>query len=180
MQKATNKTSKQSSLKKVVSLAEPIVLYETLELSKSKGSKKEINNIILSEISKKPESAMSAFEKMGMAKTGLNKKDLETLKQKASLDYDELAQMLSVTRATLINKKGDEKFSIVLSERIIAIADIYSYGVEVFGDMEQVNEWMFEPNRALGGETPFSIMHTQFGREELRNVIGRIAYGVYS
>ncbi|MFN5648212.1 MAG: antitoxin Xre/MbcA/ParS toxin-binding domain-containing protein [Sphingobacteriales bacterium] len=34
--------------------------------------------------------------------------------------------------------------------------------------------------RALGGKSPFDMLHTSFGREEVRNLIGRIAYGVYS
>ncbi len=180
MDKEKNKIAKQRNVPKVVVLAEPAVIYATTDLSDSMVSIREVNNIFLSEISKKPEADMLPFEKMQMAKNGLSKKDLEALKQKASLDYDELAQMLSVTRATLINKKGEEKFSVVLSERIIAIADIYSYGVEVFGEIGLVQQWMFQSNRALGGETPFSIIDTQFGREELRNLIGRIAYGVYS
>jgi putative toxin-antitoxin system antitoxin component (TIGR02293 family) len=180
MEKAKRKNIKQGSKPKVVALAEPVMLYETMELSDRLVLKKETNNIILSEKTDKPEASMTAFEKMEMVKTGLTKKDIEMLKQKASLDYDDLAYLLSVTRATLINKKGDEKFSPVLSERVIAIADIYSYGLEIFEDSELLNDWIIQSNRALGGNTPFSLMNTQFGREEVRNIIGRIAYGVYS
>jgi putative toxin-antitoxin system antitoxin component (TIGR02293 family) len=135
---------------------------------------------ILSNIADKQESQMSALEKMDAARVGVTKKDLENLKQKTMLDYNKLAKALSVTRATLINKKKQEKFNAALSERIIGLADIYSYGYEVFEDEERFNRWVLEPNQALNGKAPFELIDNQFGREEVRNIIGRIAYGVYS
>lgn len=77
---------------------------------------------------------MTSFQKMQIVRGGINKSYLIELKEETSLDYDALAQALSVTRSTLINKKGDEKFSDHISERIIAVAEIYSFGYVVFED----------------------------------------------
>ena len=128
----------------------------------------------------KPEWKMTAVEKMDMVRDGLSKKDLESLKSKTNLDYDKLSTILSTTRATLINKKGTAHFSPSLGEKIVSIADLYSYGYEVFEDETNFNEWVFRPNQALGGKLPFELLDNQFGREEVKNVIGRIEYGVYS
>lgn len=135
---------------------------------------------IIVEKTSKPEWQMTAVEKMDMVRDGVSKKDLESLKSKANLDYDKLSTLLSTTRATLINKKGTENFSAALSERIVSIADLYSYGFEVFEDETKFNEWVFRPNQALGGKQPFELLDNQFGREEVKNVIGRIDYGIYS
>jgi len=135
---------------------------------------------ILSNAAGKPENQMTSLEKMDIARFGITKKDLENLKLKTMLDYNKLAKALSVTRATLINKKKQEKFNAALSERIIGLADIYSYGYDVFENEERFNEWMLKPNRALNGKMPFDLMDNQFGREEVKNIIGRIDYGVYS
>jgi putative toxin-antitoxin system antitoxin component (TIGR02293 family) len=134
----------------------------------------------ISTTSFRPISQMSPFEKMGLIKKGISKKDLEHLKNTAALDYDQLAEALAVTRATLINKKGLEKFSSSISEKIVSLADIYSFGYEVFEDEEKFNSWVLKPNQALGGQPPYALLNNQFGREEIRNLIGRIAYGVYS
>ena len=91
-----------------------------------------------------------------------------------------MAGALSVTRATLINKKGDQKFSNQISEKIVSLADLYSFGYEAFEDKDRFNKWMFVPNQALGGMAPFDIIDNYYGKEEVRNLIGRIAYGVYS
>ncbi len=135
---------------------------------------------ILANAAKKPESHMTAFEKMNIVRKGISKKDLELLKEKAELDYSMLAKALSVTRATLINKKGDQKFGLDLSEKILGLADLYSFGFEVFEDEDRFNQWMIRPNRALGGQAPYDLIDNQYGREEIKNLIGRIAYGVYS
>lgn len=125
-------------------------------------------------------STATATEKMDLAREGVVKSQLVNLKERAGLDYDDLADVLPATRATLLAKKGKEKFSPVVSEAIVSLADIYTYGYRVFGDEQLFNDWIREPLPALGGATPFSLLDNQFGREEVRDLIGRIAYGVYS
>jgi putative toxin-antitoxin system antitoxin component (TIGR02293 family) len=137
-------------------------------------------DVILADASHKPESQLSAFEKMHIVRDGVSKKDLELLKEQADLDYTMLAKALSVTRATLINKKRSEKFGAGLSEKIVGMADLYSYGFEVFEDRDRFNQWMSKPNKALGGQVPYDLIDNQFGREEIKNLIGRIDYGIYS
>jgi putative toxin-antitoxin system antitoxin component (TIGR02293 family) len=137
-------------------------------------------DVILSNATEKPERQLSGFEKMHIVRDGVTKKDLELLKTKADLDYTMLAKALSVTRATLINKKRSERFGAGLSEKIVGMADLYSYGFEVFEDKERFNQWMSKPNKALGGQIPYDLIDNQFGREEVKNLIGRIDYGIYS
>jgi putative toxin-antitoxin system antitoxin component (TIGR02293 family) len=122
----------------------------------------------------------TTIEKMEISKEGITKMQLEILKSVADLDYGTLAGLLSVTRATLINKKKEERFIGPLSERIVSLADLYAYGKKVFGEAERFNAWMNDPNRALGGKTPLELIDNQFGREEVKNIIGRIGWGVYS
>jgi|SRR5579859_262330 len=127
-----------------------------------------------------PETHLTAFEKIDLIRQGIPKKSLEYFKQKSGLDYDQLANLLSVARATLINKKANAKFNQALSERILRLADIYSQGYEVFEDLERFNTWIFRPNRALGGKAPYDLLDNDYGREEVGNLIGRIDAGVYS
>lgn len=136
--------------------------------------------VILANASQKPESQLTSFEKMHIVHDGVSKKDLELLKSKADLDYTMLAKALSVTRATLINKKRGQKFNASLSEKIVGMADLYSYGFEVFENEGRFNQWMARPNKALGGKAPYDLIDNQFGREEVKNLIGRIDYGIYS
>ncbi len=152
---------------------EPVTLYPSSSIAL------DFWNSIISKVTT-PIFKMTSFEKMELLDNGIKKEDLEQFKAKANLDYDKLAQALTVTRATLINKKKNETFSETVSEKIVALTDLYFYGYSVFEDEEKFNKWMFASNSALGGKKPFDIAENQFGREEIKNLIGRIEYGIYS
>jgi putative toxin-antitoxin system antitoxin component (TIGR02293 family) len=125
-------------------------------------------------------SKLTPMEKMKLSKMGVTKKYLEKVKAKTMLDYQKLANVLSINRATLINKKQEEKFSAAQSERIIGLDALYNHGLETFQDKDKLNGWLNSPNRALGGKIPYDVMDNQFGREEVLNLLGRIQWGVYS
>ncbi|HEX5669026.1 MAG TPA: antitoxin Xre/MbcA/ParS toxin-binding domain-containing protein [Chitinophagaceae bacterium] len=129
---------------------------------------------------KGPENKLTGMEKMELVEGGISKLSLEALKQQMGFDYDQLAQVLNVARATLINKKSSEKFNTDLSDKIMNLADIITYGFEVFEDHERFKVWLQSPVRALGGKKPFDLLHTSFGRDEVRDLLGRIDQGVYS
>src|SRR6478736_2245654 len=74
----------------------------------------------------------SVIEKIEFVRKGVTKKFLVKIKEKTDLDYDKLAKVLSVGRATLINKNGNKPFNLPLSDRIVGLADLYEYGYEVF------------------------------------------------
>lgn len=150
---------------------EAAVVYQTLNPLTKVASKKA--NVI-------PIYKWNSFEKIDAIKEGVSKEELENLKNGAELDYDTMAKLLNVTKTTLHSKKGKAKFDQYISERIFLIADLYSYGYEVFGNRQKFNSWMKTENVALAGSTPLSMVDTLYGIEEVKHLIGRIAYGVYS
>jgi putative toxin-antitoxin system antitoxin component (TIGR02293 family) len=127
-----------------------------------------------------PEFFMDNFEKVDLVKKGISKRSFEHFKAIAGLDYFQFAELLSVARNTLINKKGDETFSVDISEKLVALAEVYTHGISVFETTDVFKRWLQKPNRALGGVSPFSLLNTQYGRHEVHNVLGRIEWGVYS
>jgi putative toxin-antitoxin system antitoxin component (TIGR02293 family) len=122
----------------------------------------------------------SSYQKIETIKEGISKEELENLKEQTGMDYNMLSKILAVTKATLHSKKGKDRFDAAISERILLLADIYSFGYTVFQDQEKFNRWMKTPNRTLGGEAPLNLAETIYGIEEVKNLIGRIDYGVYS
>jgi putative toxin-antitoxin system antitoxin component (TIGR02293 family) len=122
---------------------------------------------------------LTAADKIGIIRAGVSKKQLTEIKEEMDLDYDELSEVLSTSRATLIKKKKTEKFDSQISERIVLLNDVLGYGREVFGDNDNFNEWLRTSSEALGNVTPLSMMDTLYGIDEVKKEIGRIAYGVY-
>jgi putative toxin-antitoxin system antitoxin component (TIGR02293 family) len=127
-----------------------------------------------------PEYYMDNYQKADLASNGISKESFEYFKQKARLDYNQISELLSAARNTLINKKGAETFDISISEKLVSLAEVYTHGFDVFGDEKSFIGWLNTPNTALGMVTPFSMLHTQYGRQEVHDVLGRIEWGVYS
>jgi putative toxin-antitoxin system antitoxin component (TIGR02293 family) len=50
----------------------------------------------------------------------------------------------------------------------------------MLGDKPTAVQWLLTPNRALGGERPLDRLDTDIGAREVEDILGRIAYGVYS
>ena len=123
---------------------------------------------------------MTSFEKINIIRNRISKNDLEEFMKIAQLDCNTLSEMLAISKVTINNKKGKGKFSIQVSAKIVELADTYSYGFKVFGDELRFNSWMFKPNAALGGLPPNKFLNTQCGIEEVKNIIGRIDYGILS
>jgi putative toxin-antitoxin system antitoxin component (TIGR02293 family) len=122
---------------------------------------------------------LTSTDKIGIIRAGVTKKELTLIKEEMDLDYDELSEVLSTSRATLINKKNTEKFDSRTSERIVLLNDVLGFGREVFDDNDHFNEWLRTPSEALGNVTPLSLMDTLYGIDEVKKEIGRIAHGVY-
>lgn len=59
-------------------------------------------------------------------------------------------------------------------------ANIAKLAREVFGSEQKAERWFASPVRALGAVTPWSQMSTKAGMRRVEQVLGRIAYGVYS
>lgn len=152
---------------------EAAVRYRTLNPLKKVIAERQQTKVI-------PVFMWSSYQKIDAIREGISKEDLENLKEQTGLDYDTLAKILSVAKATLHNKKGKAKFDVAVSERILLLADIYSYGYQVFESKEKFNGWMKAANTSLGGQSPLQLLDTLYGIEEVRHLVGRIEYGVYS
>jgi putative toxin-antitoxin system antitoxin component (TIGR02293 family) len=122
----------------------------------------------------------SVSEKIAIIEAGVSKSEFEEVKKETGLDYEVLSHILTVTKATLHNKKGNEKFNTVVSERLLMLADLYVYGIEVFGEKERFNRWLVSEIRALNFKRPVDLLNTMMGMQEVKQIVGRIDYGVYS
>ena len=123
--------------------------------------------------------SMDTVGKIALIRNGVSKNDLEDIKEHSGFDYDTLSKILAVSRATLINKKGLEKFDTATSERILLLADTLSYGESVFEDTDRFNSWIKNSNKAIGNRAPIEMMDTVHGIQEVKKMIGRIEYGVF-
>ncbi|MBE2204548.1 MAG: DUF2384 domain-containing protein [Chthoniobacterales bacterium] len=92
-----------------------------------------------------------------------------------------LSQVINVPIRTLMRRKQlGERLKSDESERLLRLARLHLRAAEVFHGKEKARRWLFSPNRALGGKTPFEFSSTEPGAREAERLLGRIAHGVFS
>ena len=123
----------------------------------------------------------SPFDFIHMANKGINPAIINNFRVYFNLPRNVTADMLNVSEPTLyrwtkVNKDLDRNFSI----RLFELADLFLYGIEVFEDKENFFKWLNLPNTALGGFEPQELVMIPGGVSKVKDIIGRIEYGVYS
>ena len=73
--------------------------------------------------------------------------------------------------------KDNRALDAAASERVVRIADITRMAEETFGRREAAAQWLKNPNLALGGATPLSMLDTEPGAREVRRILSSIDHG---
>ncbi len=116
-----------------------------------------------------------------LVRKGLPATSITALAENLDLGNSVLSRKLGIPQRTLTRRLSQRsRLSAAESDRTVRLARVYANAVEMIGDEEKAAEWLRTPNRALGGERPFDQLDTDIGAREVEDILGRIAYGVYS
>ena len=116
-----------------------------------------------------------------LVRKGLPATSLTALAQKLDVANTLLSKKLGIPQRTLTRRLGQEsRLTAAESDRTVRLARVYAQAVEMIGDEQKAVEWLRTPNRALGGERPLDLLDTDLGARAVEDILGRIAYGVYS
>src|SRR3954465_9117033 len=55
--------------------------------------------------------------------------------------------------------------------------ELIAKALQIAGSPERLAEWIRTPVPALNGQTPYSLMHTEDGRKQVEDILGRIEHG---
>ncbi len=126
-------------------------------------------------------SVNSFAELAELIRRGLPSGSLAVLGQKLDLKNAALSEKLGIPPRTLTRRLSrHSRLTAAESDRTVRLARVYATAVEMIGNAQKAVLWLRTPNRALGGEIPIDQLDTDLGAKEVENILGRIAYGVYS
>jgi len=87
--------------------------------------------------------------------------------------------LLSLTSATYSRRKGKGKLDSTESDRVYRYAKLSRLATEMFhGDKEAARGWLKTPAHAFKGETPLERARTEYGVDQVEQLIGRIRHGI--
>jgi putative toxin-antitoxin system antitoxin component (TIGR02293 family) len=116
-----------------------------------------------------------------MIRKGLPAGSVTALAEKLHLSNAVLSRSLGIPQRTLTRRLTQGSLlTPAESDRTVRMARICADAVEMIGNEEKAIEWLSTPNRALGGERPLDQLDTDTGGRMVEDILGRIAYGVYS
>ena len=116
-----------------------------------------------------------------LIRQGLPSGSLAVLGEKLDLKNAALSKKLGIPQRTLTRRLSrHSRLTAAESDRTVRLARVYATAVEMIGNTSKAAEWLRTPNRALSGEVPIDHLDTDLGTREVENILGRIAYGVYS
>jgi putative toxin-antitoxin system antitoxin component (TIGR02293 family) len=116
-----------------------------------------------------------------LVRRGLPATSVTVLAAKLDLGRTVLSRKLGIPLRTMTRRLSrNSRLTAAESDRTVRLARVYAGAVEMIGDEEKAAEWLQTPNRALGGEIPLDQLDTDVGTRTVEDILGRIAYGVYS
>ncbi len=116
-----------------------------------------------------------------LVRKGLPAGSVTALAEKLHMGNTVLSKKLGIPRRTLTRRLSQGSLlTPAESDRTVRMARVYANAMEMIGDEEKAIEWLSTPNRALGGERPLDHLDTDMGARMVEDILGRIAYGVYS
>lgn len=111
---------------------------------------------------------------------GIPKSALVCLARHYGLTLSQMARLLPITERTIQRYSPKSRFSQVVTEHILHLAEVAARGTEVFGDRDIFLPWLRQPNPALADRAPMDLLSSRFGVEMVLDELGRIEHGVFS
>jgi putative toxin-antitoxin system antitoxin component (TIGR02293 family) len=116
-----------------------------------------------------------------LVRRGIPATSITALADKLDVSNAALSRTLGIPKRTLTRRLSrGARLTSAESDRTVRLARVYANAVEMIGDEGKAVEWLRTPNRALGGERPLDQLDTDLGARTVEDILGRIAYGVYS
>jgi len=116
-----------------------------------------------------------------LVRTGLPAGSVSVLSDRLHLGNGALSRKLGIRPRTLTRRLSHGSLlTAAESDRTVRMARVFANAIEMIGDQDKAVEWLGTPNRALGGERPLDQLDTDTGARMVEDILGRIAYGVYS
>lgn len=112
--------------------------------------------------------------------SGLPTNAVDAIATEIGFTMTEIEQLV-IPRRTLAHRRANRQpLTREESDRLARIARVGLWALETFGEREKTIAWLRRPNRALQGSRPIDLLDTDDGARLVEQVIGRLAYGVFS
>ena len=123
----------------------------------------------------------SDFEFIKIIRNGLPSKVIGCVVNSSAISEDVITNSLRIAKRTAARRKATAtKLKPAESELIYRFSKVLVTATAILGDRDKARAWLLTENRALYGNRPIELLDTAIGFEDVKDVLYRIEYGVYS
>lgn len=115
-----------------------------------------------------------------MSRRGVSPSTVAKITDFMDITQKELSSILAIPERTLVRRKGAEMLPSDESGKLVRMARVIERAEDVFEDQDAARDWLKSANASLSGETPMSMLDTEFGAEAVLDTLGRIEHGVFA
>ena len=116
-----------------------------------------------------------------LTRAGLPVAILSAIAHSLAVHRISVAKLLGISERTLSRRvTTNARLTAEESDRMVRLARVLALAKETLGSIDKTGRWLQTPNRALEGDRPVDRLDTDAGVRSVEQLLGRIAYGVYS
>jgi putative toxin-antitoxin system antitoxin component (TIGR02293 family) len=121
------------------------------------------------------------YKRIHLIRKGLPFSALAHFLKTSGLSQLELAIIFQVSTRTVQRYSPQQNLPPQVSEKLLALNDLYQQaGLALAGSPQNITQWLRKPLAALGNLAPLSLLDTFEGLQEVKVILGRLEWGVYS
>ncbi len=115
-------------------------------------------------------------------KKGLPYAIFHQIKSFAPFADSDWAGFLDISLKSLQRYREEQGFHFksIHSEKILEIAEVTQYGIEVFGSFEKFQKWLNRSSFALNHYTPAELISDSYGKELVMAELNAIEHGIFA
>lgn len=123
---------------------------------------------------------LTSMDMASMSRRGVSSSTVDKITDFMDITQKELSNVLAIPERTLVRRKGAEMLPSDESGKLVRMARVIERAEGVFEDQDAARDWLKSANTSLSGETPMSMLDTEFGAEAVMDTLGRIEHGVFA
>jgi putative toxin-antitoxin system antitoxin component (TIGR02293 family) len=123
----------------------------------------------------------SPYDFISAAKEGISPLVIDNFRRYFDITLKSTSEILGVSEPSIYRwTKAERPLESNVSILLLEVVDLFLYGTEVFGTKDNFFKWLALSNTAMGGMEPEELVKVPGGVSKIRDILGRIEYGVYS
>ena len=106
---------------------------------------------------------------------------IQKFKDHYGLSLEQVSSLISVSEPTIYRWiQDDRSLDKNISIKLLELTNLFQYAIRLFESKKAFFAWLLQANISIGGIAPMQLLEIPEGINKVRDIIGRIEYGVYS